>query len=130
MLLADAVLHAVDGEDRPVTAAVAERAAAHALAEHDPLAAATLLGVAAARRGACDVGDPEVRATLDEVRTALGSDATLDHVRALPRADVIALLQDYVRGLDAGSVPAAGSDSTPAAASDLSLDSASATSRA
>ena len=130
VLLADAVLHAVESKDGPVTAAVAEQAAAHALAEDDPLAAATLLGVAAAQRGACDLGDPEVRATLDEVRTALGSDATLDHVRALPRADVIALLQDYVRGLDAGSAPAAGSDSTPAAASDPSLDSASATSRA
>ena len=129
VLLADAVMHAVESKDGPVTAAVAERAAAHALAEHDPLAAATLLGVAAARRGACDLGDPEVRATLDEVRTALGSDATLDHVRALPRADVIALLQDYVRGLDAGSA-GQGSDSTPAAASDPSLDSASATSRA
>lgn len=93
----------------------------------------SLLGVAAAQRGACDLGDPEVRATLDEVRTALGSDATLDHVRALPRAEVIALLQDYARGLDAGSVPgpgaAAGSDLTPAAASDPALDSASATSR-
>jgi hypothetical protein len=122
VLLAEAVTHAVESKDGPVTAAVAELAATHALAGHDPLAAATLLGVAAAQRGACDLGDPEVRATVDEVRGELGSE--LDRGRALPRADGIALLQDYVRGLDVGSASgvAAGSDPAP--------DSASATSRA
>ena len=113
-----------------MTAAVAERAAACARRD-DPLTAATLLGSPPPQRE---------RATWAIQKCAphwtrsapRWPDATLDRVRALPRADVIALLQDYVRGLDVGSAPAraaAGSD-PPAAAFGPSLDSASATSRA
>jgi transcriptional activator len=119
-LLVEAVAHAVGSKDGPVTAAVAELAAAHALAEGDPLAAAALLGVAAAHRGSCDLGDPEMRATLEAVRTVPRAAAALDRARALSRADGVALLQDYVRGLGAGPTSATGS----------ALGSASATSRA
>jgi len=104
---------------------------AHAVAGGEPLAAAALLGIAAGQRGAYDLGDPEVRATLDGVRIALGSDAALDDARALPRADALSLLRNYVRGFGAASGPGtvAGSDPTPAAASGAALDSASATNR-
>ena len=118
--LVEAVAHAVASKDGPVTAAVAELAAAHALAEGDTLGAAPLLGIAAAQRGANDLGDPEVRATLEGVRAVPGATAALDRVRALSRADGVALLQDYVRGLGAGPTSATGS----------ALGSASATSRA
>jgi hypothetical protein len=118
VLLAEAVIYAVESKDGPVTAGVAELAAAHALAEGDPLTAAALLGVAAAQRGSCDLGDPEVRATLEAVRAVPGA-AALDRALALSRADGIELLQDYARGL--------GADSTSATSA---LGSASATSRA
>ena len=117
--LAAAVAHAEASADGPVTAAVAEHAAAHALAGGDARTAADLLGVAVAQRGTLDVGDPEVRATLDAVRAALG-DAATDAVIARngrSRARTVAVLRDYVRGAAAGS----GGDGA---------DSASATSRA
>jgi hypothetical protein len=123
-LLARAVAHAAESKDGPVTAAVAERAAAHALADGDPHTAAALLGVAAGQRGALDVGDPDVRVTLDAVGAALGAavlDAVVAEARARPRADGVARLGDYVRARAGGTV--AGSDSVPASAS------ASATSR-
>jgi tetratricopeptide (TPR) repeat protein len=123
-LLARAVAHAAESKDGPVTAAVAERAAAHALADGDPHTAAALLGVAAGQRGALDVGDPDVRVTLDAVGAALGAavlDAVVAEACARPRADGVARLGDYVRARAGGTV--AGSDSVPASAS------ASATSR-
>lgn len=94
----EAVAAAVAAEDGPVTALVAEVAAALALAEDDPEAAATLLGIAAAQRGTLDHGSPDVRATLDGVRTALGRDAAEERMRAgreLPRADGVARLAAF-----------------------------------
>jgi len=70
-LLVEAVTQAASSKDGLVTATVAEWAAAHALAGGDPEAAAALLGVATAQRGALDVGDPDVRVTLDAVRAGL-----------------------------------------------------------
>jgi predicted ATPase/DNA-binding SARP family transcriptional activator len=108
-LLADAVAHTVESRDGPVTAVVAELAAAHAVAD-DPETAAVLLGVGAAQRGASDLGDPDVRATVAAVRAALGAaaaDAAVARGRALPRPDGVALLQDYARGAGSGSGTAA-----------------------
>ena len=104
-MLADAVAHTVESRDGPVTAVVAELAAAHAVAD-DPETAAVLLGVGAAQRGASDLGDPDVRATVAAVRAALGAaaaDAAVARGRALPRPDGVALLQDYARGAGSGS---------------------------
>jgi hypothetical protein len=100
---------------------VAEPAAAHALADGDPVPAVVLLGVGAAQRGAPHLGDAEVRACLAGVRSAVGPVVAEEQIRRgreLPRPDGVALLQDYVRGCDSG----AGSVGEP--------DSASATSRA
>ena len=108
-LLAEAVAHTVESRDGPVTAIVAELAAAHAVAD-DPATAAVLLGVGAAQRGASDLGDPDVRATVAAVRAALGTaaaDAAVARGRALPRPDGVALLQDYARGAGSGSGAAA-----------------------
>ena len=108
-MLAEAVAHTVESRDGPVTAVVAELAAAHAVAD-DPATAAVLLGVGAAQRGASDLGDPDVRATVAAVRAALGAaaaDAAVARGRALPRADGVALLQDYARGAGSGSGAAA-----------------------
>ena len=107
-LLAEAVAAATESRDGPVTAAVAEMAAAHVLAD-DPATAAALLGVGAAQRGASDLGDPEVRATITAVRAALGqaaADAAVAHARGLARSDGVALLQDYARGAGSGSATA------------------------
>ena len=101
-------------QDGPVTAAVAELAAAHALAD-DPATAAALLGVGAAQRGASDLGDPEVRATITAVRAALGqaaADAAVAHARGLARPDGVALLQDYARGAGSGSATAVSASAT------------------
>ncbi|MDT0349487.1 ATP-binding protein [Pseudonocardia charpentierae] len=108
-LLADAVAHTVESRDGPVTAVVAELAAAHAVAD-DPETAAVLLGIGAAQRGASDLGDPDVRAAVAAVRAALGAaaaDAAVARGRALPRPDGVALLQDYARGAGSGSGTAA-----------------------
>ncbi len=113
-LLAEAVAAAIESRDGPVTAAVAEMAAAHVLAD-DPATAAALLGVGAAQRGASDLGDPEVRATITAVRAALGeaaADAAVAHARALARSDGVALLQDYARGAGSGSATAVSASAT------------------
>ena len=76
--------------------------------------AAALLGVGAAQRGASDLGDPEVRATIT-VRAALGeaaADAAVAHARGLARPDGVALLQDYARGAGSGSATAASASAT------------------
>ncbi|MDT7580189.1 MAG: hypothetical protein QOK35_1453, partial [Pseudonocardiales bacterium] len=135
-LLAHAVEQAVESRDGPVLAAVAERAAAHARSGGDFAEAAALLGVGAAQRGASDLGDPEVRAVLAAVREALGADvgdAEIARVRALPRADGVALLQRYVRGgeVTPGPVPTGPDSPGPDSPGPGSpADSASATSRA
>ena len=113
-LLAEAVAAATESRDGPVTAAVAEMAAAHVLAD-DPATAAALLGVGAAQRGASDLGDPEVRATITAVRAALGqaaADAAVAHARGLARSDGVALLQDYARGAGSGSATAVSASAT------------------
>jgi len=113
-LLAEAVAAATESRDGPVTAAVAEMAAAHVLAD-DPATAAALLGVGAAQRGASDLGDPEVRATITAVRAALGeaaADAAVAHARSLARPDGVALLQDYARGAGSGSATAVSASAT------------------
>ena len=105
---------ALQRRDGPVTAAVAEMAAAHVLADN-PATAAALIGVGAAQRGASDLGDPEVRATITAVRAALGeaaADAAVAHARALARPDGVALLQDYARGAGSGSATAASASAT------------------
>ena len=97
-LLAEAVAHAVESADGPVTAVVAEAAAARACAAGDAATAAALLGVAVGQRGALDMGEPDVRATLEAVRTALGPDA-VDAALAAGRAsrtDGLAVLQRHV----------------------------------
>ena len=113
-LLSEAVASAIESKDGPVTAAVAEMAAAHVLAD-DPATAAALLGVGTAQRGASDLGDPEVRATITAVRAALGeaaADATFAHARGLARPDGVALLQDYARDVASGSGTAVSASAT------------------
>jgi predicted ATPase/DNA-binding SARP family transcriptional activator len=67
-----AVAAALASDDGPVLGQVAEAAARWALATGDPARAGELLGVAIARRGTLNLGDPEVVATRDAVVTALG----------------------------------------------------------
>jgi hypothetical protein len=69
----------------------------------------------AAQRGASDLGDPEVRATITAVRAALGeaaADAAVAHARGLARPDGVALLQDYARGAGSGSATAVSASAT------------------
>jgi hypothetical protein len=66
------VAAALASDDGPVLGQVAEAAARWALATGDPARAGELLGVAIARRGTLNLGDPEVVATRDAVVTALG----------------------------------------------------------
>jgi hypothetical protein len=96
--LAVAATAAADSLDGPVVAMVAEVAAALALDEGDPRSAGELLGVAAAQRGATDVGNPEVLAAHDRVRAALGAaaDGAVRRGRELPRAEGLAALIAYV----------------------------------
>ena len=72
--------------------------------------------VGAAQRGASDLGDPEVRATITAVRAALGeaaADAAVAHARrGLARPDGVALLQDYARGVGSGSATAVSASAT------------------
>jgi tetratricopeptide (TPR) repeat protein len=103
--LAEAVSVAVAMRDGPVVAGVAEAAVMLALAEDDPAMAALLLGVAAAQRGAVDVGNPEVMAAYDRVRAALGreADEAVRRGRELPRDEGSAALVAYA-GDPAGQV--------------------------
>jgi hypothetical protein len=103
-LLADAVAHALESRDGPVTATVAELAAVHALADGAADRAAVLLGVATAQRGAPDLGDPDVRACLAGLRAALGPAVAEERIRwgrELPRADGAALLKEHAGSLAA-----------------------------
>ncbi|ANY06098.1 AfsR/SARP family transcriptional regulator [Pseudonocardia sp. HH130630-07] len=87
-LLDHAADAALASEDGPVLGQVAETAARWALAEGDPDRAGELLGIAIDRRGTLHLGDPEVVATRDGVRAALGperTDAALARGRAVPR---------------------------------------------
>jgi tetratricopeptide (TPR) repeat protein len=95
--LAEAVATSAETRDGPVIARVAEMAATLALAEGDPAAAGLLLGVAAAQRGAVDVGNPEVLAAYDRAR-ALGpaADEAMRRGRELPRDEGCAALAAYV----------------------------------
>jgi predicted ATPase/DNA-binding SARP family transcriptional activator len=95
--LARAAHAATETADGRVVAVVAQVAAAVALDEGDPRTAAMMLGVAAAQRGATDLGNPEVLAAYDRVRAALGSDAD-EAVRRgaeLPRDEGLAALVAY-----------------------------------
>ncbi len=79
---------ALDSDDGPVLGQVAETAARWALAAGDAERAGELLGVALARRGTLNLGDPEVVATRDGVVGALGrppADAAIERGRAVPR---------------------------------------------
>ncbi len=112
--VAEAVAEAVEGGDGPVSAMVAEVAARLALAEDDPGGAAMLLGIAAAQRGTLDLGSPDVRATLDGVRAALGHDVADEQMRGgreLPRPDGVAWLAKFA----AAVTPANGRAARPAA---------------
>ncbi|MCF7551290.1 BTAD domain-containing putative transcriptional regulator [Pseudonocardia sp. WMMC193] len=87
-LLRAAVDAADESRDGPVVGAVAEAVAQLAAARGDVEGAARALGVAEARRGAVDLGDPAVVALLP------GLDATLRREAAcLPAQDGIALLR-------------------------------------
>jgi tetratricopeptide (TPR) repeat protein len=86
--LATAVRCAVEGQDSPVTAVVAEVVAQLALDGGDPDRAATLLGVAAAQRGEPDLGNPEVLAIDAATRRALGdgvAERAFETGRTMPR---------------------------------------------
>ncbi|WP_214408182.1 ATP-binding protein, partial [Pseudonocardia lacus] len=86
--LAAAARSAIEGQDSPVNARVAEAAARLAFAEGDPERAATLLGVAVGQRGEPDLGDPEVVALDAAVRRALGDTAAeraFETGRTMPR---------------------------------------------
>lgn len=98
--LAEAVEAAAESRDGPIIATVAELAAGWALGEGDAYGAALLLGAATTQRGALNRGHPEVLATLDGVRDALGPAAAceaLERGRELPKPEGLALLQDYAR---------------------------------
>ncbi|QYN38632.1 AAA family ATPase [Pseudonocardia sp. DSM 110487] len=82
----EAVAASVETRDGPVIARVAEVAATLALAEGDPAGASRLLGIAAAQRGAVDLGSPEVLASYDHVRAALGRAADEEVRRGLEMA--------------------------------------------
>jgi len=84
--LAEAVAAAAATRDGPVIAGVAEVAVTLALAEGDPAAAGLLLGVAAAQRGAVDLGNPEVLAAYERVRAVLGPEADEQARRGLELA--------------------------------------------
>jgi len=101
--VAEAVTGAVAGGDGPVSAVVAEVAAQLALAEGDPECACLLLGVAAAQRGTIDLGSPDVAATLDSVRAALGRDVAdrrMSRGQDMPRADGVARLVEFAERPD------------------------------
>jgi tetratricopeptide (TPR) repeat protein len=86
--LDSAAAAALDSDDGPVLGQVAETAARWALAAGDAERAGELLGVALARRGTLNLGDPEVVATRDGVVGALGrsaADAAIERGRAVPR---------------------------------------------
>jgi predicted ATPase/DNA-binding SARP family transcriptional activator len=74
-LLGSAVEAADESRDGPVAAAVAEAVARVAMARGDAVGAARALGVAEARRGAVDLGDPAVVALLPEVDAELRREA-------------------------------------------------------
>jgi predicted ATPase/DNA-binding SARP family transcriptional activator len=101
--LAEAVAASVETRDGPVIARVAEVAATLALAEGDPAAAGRLLGVAAAQRGAVDVGNPEVHSAYERVRAALGreADEAVRGGRVLPRDEGCAALVAHAGTRDA-----------------------------
>ena len=88
---------AVEGNDGPVSALVAEAAAQLAHAEGDDPGAAELLGVAAAQRGTLDLGSPDVLAVLQAVRTALGprADDLMREWQSKPRPDGLAHLTGF-----------------------------------
>jgi predicted ATPase/DNA-binding SARP family transcriptional activator len=74
-LLHAAVDAADESRDGPVVGAVAEAVARFAMARGDAPGAARALGVAEARRGAVDLGDPAVVALLPQVDAALRREA-------------------------------------------------------
>ncbi|MHA6623085.1 BTAD domain-containing putative transcriptional regulator [Pseudonocardia sp. DLS-67] len=98
--LADAAEAAAEAADGPVVAVVAEVAAALALDDGDAATAARLLGVAAAQRGAVDLGNPEVLDAYDRARAALGPavDEEVRRGQELPRDEGLAALVAYVGG--------------------------------
>ncbi|MDT7553435.1 MAG: hypothetical protein QOI16_1971 [Pseudonocardiales bacterium] len=95
--LRTAVEAAVEGNDGPVSALVAEAAAQLAHAEGDDPGAAELLGVAAAQRGTLDLGSPDVITVLQAVRTALGprADDLMSEWQGKPRPDGLAHLTGF-----------------------------------
>jgi predicted ATPase/DNA-binding SARP family transcriptional activator len=95
--LRTAVEAAVEGNDGPVSALVAEAAAQLAHAEGDDPGAAELLGVAAAQRGTLDLGSPDVIAVLQAVRAALGprADDLMSEWQSKPRPDGLAHLTGF-----------------------------------
>ncbi len=93
-----AVAMAVEGRDGPIAAAVADVAARLALTRGEAERAATLLGIAAAQRGAVDLGSPEVVAAHAGVRAALGApgaERAVRHGRELPKEEGMALLREF-----------------------------------
>jgi hypothetical protein len=88
---------AVEANDGPVSALVAETAAQLAHAEGDDRSAAELLGVAAAQRGTLDLGSPDVLAVLEAVRAALGprADDLMNEWQSKPRPDGLAHLTGF-----------------------------------
>lgn len=74
--------------------------AAIALAEDDPATAAYLLGLAEAIRGVPARGDPDVAATMDSVRAALGDDYPAAHTAGARRSvdEAIAILGERAVG--------------------------------
>ncbi|HEX4253081.1 MAG TPA: hypothetical protein VH008_34785, partial [Pseudonocardia sp.] len=94
--LRNAVTFAVTSTDGPVQALVAEVAAATELLAGDHTNAAALLGLASARRGTLDRGNPVVLATLAEVTEALGPagvEREMRRGRELPVEQGFALLR-------------------------------------
>ncbi|SDD95793.1 Predicted ATPase [Actinokineospora iranica] len=73
--LAAAMTGVEDIPDMPVIGAVGEQAALALFARGEPLAAAHMLGVGAALRGAPDLGNPELVELIARLDTALGPEA-------------------------------------------------------
>jgi tetratricopeptide (TPR) repeat protein len=97
--VAEAVDWALVAKDGPIVAEVAEVAARLALVDGDAHRAARLLGVAAAQRGAPDLGNAEVVALRAAVGAALGehaADEAFRSARELPRDAGVKLLAQSV----------------------------------
>jgi tetratricopeptide (TPR) repeat protein len=97
--IADAIRWGMVAKDGPTLAEAAEVAAALAFADGDADRAARLLGVAAAQRGAPDLGNGEVVALDAAIRAALGEragDEAFRSARELPREAGVKLLAQTV----------------------------------